>query len=109
MMKLPLLFSLATFARCSNVTVAARGGPLYVFFYNKWFFDELYAAIAKYTKLPPQVVAALPPPNLVVDVTPEQDAARLLQEFRGLDHDALPVREREVARMRIAQLNECHV
>ena len=24
--------------------LAARGGPLYVFFYNKWFFDELYQA-----------------------------------------------------------------
>ncbi len=22
--------------------LAARGGPLYTFFYNKWFFDELY-------------------------------------------------------------------
>ena len=25
------------------------------------------------------------------------------------EHSSLPVREREVARMRIAQLNECHV
>ena len=24
--------------------LAARGGPLYTFFYNKWFFDELYNA-----------------------------------------------------------------
>jgi NADH-quinone oxidoreductase subunit L len=24
--------------------LAARAGPLYVFFYNKWFFDELYQA-----------------------------------------------------------------
>jgi NADH-quinone oxidoreductase subunit L len=24
--------------------LAARGGPLYKFFYNKWFFDELYEA-----------------------------------------------------------------
>jgi len=24
--------------------VAARGGPLWTFFYNKWFFDELYEA-----------------------------------------------------------------
>lgn len=40
--------------------------------YAKTHVDELYAAIAKYTKLPPQVVAALPPPNLIVDVTPEQ-------------------------------------
>jgi NADH-quinone oxidoreductase subunit L len=22
--------------------IAANGGPLYTFFYNKWFFDELY-------------------------------------------------------------------
>jgi hypothetical protein len=40
--------------------------------YGKTHVDELYAAIAKYTKLPPQVVAALPPPNLIVDVTAEQ-------------------------------------
>jgi len=25
--------------------LAARGGPLYTFFYNKWFFDELYDAV----------------------------------------------------------------
>jgi hypothetical protein len=25
------------------------------------------------------------------------------------EHSSLPIREREVARMRIAQLNECHV
>jgi NADH-quinone oxidoreductase subunit L len=24
--------------------IAARRGPLYIFFYNKWFFDELYEA-----------------------------------------------------------------
>ncbi|MET0294277.1 MAG: NADH-quinone oxidoreductase subunit L [Phenylobacterium sp.] len=24
--------------------LAARGGPLYTFFYNKWFFDEIYQA-----------------------------------------------------------------
>jgi NADH-quinone oxidoreductase subunit L len=24
--------------------IADRGGPLYIFFYNKWFFDELYEA-----------------------------------------------------------------
>ena len=24
--------------------MAARGGPLYIFFYNKWFFDEIYQA-----------------------------------------------------------------
>ena len=24
--------------------LAARQGPLYLFFYNKWFFDELYQA-----------------------------------------------------------------
>jgi NitT/TauT family transport system substrate-binding protein len=34
--------------------------------------DAVYAAIAKYTKLPPQVVASLPPPNLIGDVTPQQ-------------------------------------
>jgi NitT/TauT family transport system substrate-binding protein len=40
--------------------------------YSKTHVDELYAAVGKYTKLPPQVVASLPPPNLIVDVTPEQ-------------------------------------
>jgi NitT/TauT family transport system substrate-binding protein len=40
--------------------------------YAKTHVDELNAAIAKYTKLPPQVVASLPPPNLAVDVTAEQ-------------------------------------
>jgi NitT/TauT family transport system substrate-binding protein len=40
--------------------------------YAKTHVDELYAAIAKYTKLPPQVVASLPPPNLEVNVTPQQ-------------------------------------
>jgi NADH-quinone oxidoreductase subunit L len=25
--------------------IAARGGPLHTFFYNKWFFDELYDAV----------------------------------------------------------------
>jgi len=33
---------------------------------------KLNEAIAKYTKLPPQVVGSLPPPNLIVDVTPAQ-------------------------------------
>ena len=33
---------------------------------------KLNEAIAKYTKLPPQVVGSLPPPNLIVDVTPVQ-------------------------------------
>jgi NADH-quinone oxidoreductase subunit L len=28
----------------SGARLAARQGPLYVFFYNKWFFDELYQA-----------------------------------------------------------------
>ena len=27
-----------------GAALAARNGPLYVFFYNKWFFDELYQA-----------------------------------------------------------------
>jgi NitT/TauT family transport system substrate-binding protein len=40
--------------------------------YGKTHVEELYAAIAKYTKLPIQVVSSLPPPNLSVDVTPEQ-------------------------------------
>lgn len=34
--------------------------------------DDVNNAIATYTKLPPQVVAALPPPLLTVDVTPQQ-------------------------------------
>ena len=33
---------------------------------------EMYAAIAKYTKLPPAVVSSLAPPNLEVDVSPQQ-------------------------------------
>lgn len=33
---------------------------------------EMYAAIAKYTKLPPAVVSSLAPPNLEVDTTPQQ-------------------------------------
>jgi NADH-quinone oxidoreductase subunit L len=28
----------------SGARLAARNGPLYVFFYNKWFFDEIYQA-----------------------------------------------------------------
>jgi NitT/TauT family transport system substrate-binding protein len=40
--------------------------------YGKTHVNDLYAAIAKYTKLPPQVVSSLPPPNLTVDVTPTQ-------------------------------------
>ena len=27
-----------------GAAIAARGGPLWTFFYNKWFFDELYDA-----------------------------------------------------------------
>ena len=27
-----------------GLKLAERKGPLYVFFYNKWFFDELYEA-----------------------------------------------------------------
>ena len=38
--------------------------------YAKTHVPELTAAIAKYTKLPPQVVGSLPPPNLITDVTP---------------------------------------
>ncbi len=33
---------------------------------------EMYAAIAKYTKLPPAVVSSLAPPNLEVDTSPQQ-------------------------------------
>jgi len=40
--------------------------------YGKTHTEDLYAAIAKYTKLPTQVVSSLPPPNLTVDVSPEQ-------------------------------------
>jgi NitT/TauT family transport system substrate-binding protein len=40
--------------------------------FAKTHVDELNAAIAKYTKLPPQVVGSLPPPNLIVDVSPQQ-------------------------------------
>jgi NADH-quinone oxidoreductase subunit L len=28
----------------TGARLAARRGPLYLFFYNKWFFDELYDA-----------------------------------------------------------------
>ena len=34
--------------------------------------DAYNVATAKYTKLPPPVVAAVPPPNLIVDMTPAQ-------------------------------------
>ena len=34
--------------------------------------DGYNAATAKYTKLPPPVVASVPPPNMVVDMTPAQ-------------------------------------
>jgi len=40
--------------------------------YGKAHKDAVYAAIAKYTKLPQQVVSSLPPPNLAVDITPQQ-------------------------------------
>ena len=40
--------------------------------FSKTHRDEMYAAIAKYTKLPPAVVASLSPPNLEVDVSPKQ-------------------------------------
>ena len=50
----PLVFSLIGLAVAAYVyllkeglgaRLAARGGPLYTFFYNKWFFDELYDAV----------------------------------------------------------------
>jgi NitT/TauT family transport system substrate-binding protein len=40
--------------------------------YMKDHVDDLNKAIATYTKLPPQVVASIPPPNLTVEVTPQQ-------------------------------------
>ena len=40
--------------------------------YSKTHRDEMYAAIAKYTKLPPAVVSSLSPPILEVDTTPKQ-------------------------------------
>jgi NitT/TauT family transport system substrate-binding protein len=40
--------------------------------YSKGHRDEMYAAIAKYTKLPQAVVSSLAPPILEVDTTPKQ-------------------------------------
>jgi NADH-quinone oxidoreductase subunit L len=49
----PLIFAVAGLAVAawmylvkegSGERLAARRGPLYLFFYNKWFFDELYDA-----------------------------------------------------------------
>ena len=40
--------------------------------FSKDHRDEMYQAIATYTKLPPAVVSSLPPPILQVDITPEQ-------------------------------------
>ena len=40
--------------------------------YSKTHRDEMYAAIAKYTKLPPAVVSSLSPPILEVETTPKQ-------------------------------------
>jgi NitT/TauT family transport system substrate-binding protein len=40
--------------------------------FSKTHREEMYAAIAKYTKLPPAVVSSLAPPNLEVDVSPKQ-------------------------------------
>lgn len=51
---------------------AFREGMVEANAYAKTHVDDLYAAIAKYTKLPPAVVASLPPPNLITDVTPQQ-------------------------------------
>jgi NitT/TauT family transport system substrate-binding protein len=40
--------------------------------FSKTHRDEMYAAIAKYTKLPQAVVSSLSPPNLEVDTSPKQ-------------------------------------
>jgi hypothetical protein len=40
--------------------------------FSKTHRPEMYAAIAKYTKLPQAVVSSLSPPNLEVDVSPQQ-------------------------------------
>lgn len=40
--------------------------------FSKAHRPEMYEAIAKYTKLPPAVVASLSPPNLEVDMTPDK-------------------------------------
>ena len=40
--------------------------------YMKDHVNELNNAISTYTKLPPQVVASIPPPLLTVDLTPQQ-------------------------------------
>jgi NitT/TauT family transport system substrate-binding protein len=40
--------------------------------FSKTHRPEMYAAIAKYTKLPQAVVSSLSPPNLEVDVSPKQ-------------------------------------
>ena len=40
--------------------------------YSKSHRPEMYAAIAKYTKLPQAVVSSLAPPNLEVDTSPKQ-------------------------------------
>ena len=40
--------------------------------FSKAHRPEMYAAIAKYTKLPPAVVSSLSPPNLEVDTSPQQ-------------------------------------
>lgn len=40
--------------------------------FSKEHRPEMYAAIAKYTKLPQAVVSSLAPPNLEVDVSPKQ-------------------------------------
>jgi NitT/TauT family transport system substrate-binding protein len=40
--------------------------------FSKEHRDEMYHAIATYTKLPPPVVSSLPPPILQVDISPQQ-------------------------------------
>ena len=56
--------------------------------YAKTHVDDLNAAAAKYTKLPAPVVASLPPPNLITDVSPQQikfwvDLAKEQQVIKG--------------------------
>jgi len=51
---------------------ALQDGMMEAVEFSKANRPEMYAAIAKYTKLPPAVVSSLAPPNLEVDVSPQQ-------------------------------------
>jgi NitT/TauT family transport system substrate-binding protein len=71
-----------------NTITALRDGMGEASEFVKTHRDALNSAIAVYTKLPPAVVASLAPPNLVVDVTPEQikwwvDIAREQELIKG--------------------------